>query len=923
MANRTYLLPQVIIQQDFKSLPASATQDLIAVIVGPQKSVRDTSDPDDFSNVAYGTFASSVAGSTASVTYTLKGVTSLDVVQRDSIYMELREVSAVYATLSAGAVFASSLNTLTIQAGGGYIAYPSLSISRNAAFKNRDVAVGDGVVILNGGVVVGTTTITGFDRSTVAATAAAGTADANNLLAANLAATTAATVSIVAAAGATHTATATATAYQSPIELGFVGDTYTVTCVTAGAAGAAKFNVTSLHGDNVSNVTSVTLGTAMAVGARGLTLTIAGTGNYVVGQIFSIVATRAFVSKVANVAASTPASSYAGAVNTVYEVKVVKGGVFADSPQVSVTTTNGVDYAAPQAITAATSEFYLGTLGLKGTFTSNTNTGLRLGDVFYIAVTASSLGAAMSARIADPLPSAIISSTQIVVNYCYNAASVKLPRVGYPDAGSVAWTISTDNKQVVLDDDIFVTNSGFTELNGSLMNMKVAKATVFIGYNALKLEKANQINTISDTSLIEAQIGKLVPENPIAYGVFKALQNSAGVRVYYVPVDEETVEGYSRAFEATTYDGSAYYVTPMTNDPSIIEVAKAHVLASSDDSKSRERIALVNEPFSTTNLKVDKKVDGQGWTGYVFVNPTVANQYDRAIIPNASLLTDGIRPGDYFRSNFSTDALGNETYQSVKIISVLDEENMILEAPAFSSPIGSATTPRRVQISRVLSKNEQAQEISAASSGLASRRVVNVWPNLLGDGDMLINGYFGAAAIAGLKSGVAPHQPLTNVTLTGFTTASNSTPYFTLDQLNTVAGGGTWIIDQERVGSDSAGMIYNRHQLTTDYTDDNMSEISITTNLDSISKILREDLKVFIGQYNNHPYFTQLLHTRLADRLTYLQGYAVTEKAGPQLIDYEIISVETDPLIRTRVNVNVNLTLPYPVNVINLKLTVV
>jgi hypothetical protein len=918
MANRTYLLPQVIIQQDFKSLPASATQDLIAVIVGPQKSVRTISDPDDLSNVAYGTFASSVTGSSAPVTYTLKGVTSLDVVQRASIYMELREVSAVYATLSGGNVFATTPNTLTIPSGFGYIAYPSLSISRRAEFKNRDVAVGDGVVILNGGVVVGTTTITGFERTTVAATAAAGTADANN----QIAATTAATVTASGTTVATHTPAASATAYQPPLELGFVGDTYTVTCVTGGVGGTAKFNVTSLRGDNVSNVTSVALASPMAVGTRGLTLTITGSGNYVVGQIFSIVATRQFTSKVPSVA--NAASAYTGAVNTVYEVKVVKGGVFADSPQVSVTTTNGVDYAAPQAITTATSEFYLGTLGLKAVFSASpANTGLRLGDVFYIAVTAASLGAALSARISDPLPSTITNTTQIVVHYCYNAASVKLPRVGYPDAGSVAWTISTDNKQVVLDDDIFITNSNFTELNGLLLNMKVAKATVFIGYDALKLEKANQINTISDASLIEAQIGKLVPENPIAYGVFKALENSAGVRVYYVPVDEETVAGYSRAFEATTYDGSAYYITPMTNDPSIIEAAKAHVLASSDDSKSRERIALVNEPFSTTKLKVDKKVDGQGWTGYVFVSPTVASQFDRAIIPDASLLTDGIRPGDYFRSNFSTDALGNETYQSVKIISVLDEENMILEAPAFSSAIGSSTTPRRVQISRVLSKNEQAQEISAASSGLASRRVVNVWPNLLGDGDMLINGYFGAAAIAGLKSGVAPHQPLTNVTLTGFTTASNSTPYFTLDQLNTVAGGGTWIIDQERVGSDSAGMIYNRHQLTTDYTDDNMSEISITTNLDSISKILREDLKVFIGQYNNHPYFTQLLHTRLADRLTYLQGYAVTEKAGPQLIDYEIISVETDPLIRTRVNVNVNLTLPYPVNVINLKLTVV
>ena len=65
------------------------------------------------------------------------------------------------------------------------------------------------------------------------------------------------------------------------------------------------------------------------------------------------------------------------------------------------------------------------------------------------------------------------------------------------------------------------------------------------------------------------------------------------------------------------------------------------------------------------------------------------------------------------------------------------------------------------------------------------------------------------------------------------------------------------------------------------------------------------------------------MRTRLVDRLTFLQSNAVTLKAGPQLLDYEVVQLETDPLIRTRVLATVNLTLPYPVNVIQLKLNVI
>ena len=922
--NRTYLLPQVLIQQDFASLPASATQELIAVIVGPQKLIRDINDPSDLELVSYGTFDTLL-----DKVYTLKGVDDLDVIEKDSVNLQLKDVFAKYATLAGTTQIklGSAQNLLALDSTQlGFVKHlndaGATAFARNAFFKNRDVKVGDGVIVTEGGILKSQSRIIELIRDVVAPTAGNITADASNVEVATGTAVFSSTV--IDNKSTTRTVLASAVvgavnSFDGDLALGYLEDTYTIEVVTAGNATNARFRVTSVKGDNVDNVaiTGTSPNQVLVVGTKGSKVIFSSfVTAFVLGEKYTVTAKKVFPSYLPT---AVGANLYSGLFNTVYEVQVVKGGLWADLPQVAVTTTNGIDYSSPQVV-ATDTDFFLGSLGVKAKFATGNPGGLRLGDKFYVVLNAASAGATKTAKIADPLPSSVTSSTVISVDFCYRAESVEIPRVGYPTAGSVAWSLNSDGTELTLDNDVYVVKPEFTETSGLPLQMIVKSANVFVGYSALQLAKANQINTISDTSLIESQIGKSVPENPVAYAVLKALQNSAGTKVYYVPVDEESVDGYNRAFDATTYDGSAYYIVPTSGDQQILQAVKSHVLAASADDRARERIAIISESFSSVIDLYNKKVDGQAWGGYVSVAPGSSPfVYNRVTIPGANLLTDGVRPGDTFRSDFTVNAFGQEVYQSFKIVSITDEENLVLESPAFATAVGSSSNPRRVQVVRALSKNEQALFIAGNSEAYGSRRVVNVWPDFLQDGDVYVDGYFGAAAIAGLKSGVAPHQPLTNVILNGFTKADRSTPYFTLSQLNTVANGGTWIIDQDRF----EGAIYNRHQLTTDYTDDNMAEVSITTNLDSIAKILREDLKAFIGQYNNHPYFQELMRTRLVDRLTFLQSNAVTLKAGPQLLDYEVVQLETDPLIRTRVLATVNLTLPYPVNVIQLKLNVI
>jgi hypothetical protein len=925
MANRTYLLPQVIVQQDFVALPASATQDLIAVIVGPLKTIVDTKDINDDHLTNYGSF-----NSVSDVTYSLKGIKDTDKLIEDSVYVELNDLLASYASMSStdgvsDISIGSSQNLIQISSSrDGFVAHSEISASRNALLKNRDAKVGDGVIVYKNGVEVLTTRIFDFIRDRVPATLGTISSDISNL-------DGAASFAFNAGLSSTNsldreTGPIAGDEYVGDLENGIGSDTYTISCVTGGNASAARFNITSVNGDNKSNVSIVS--GELSVGSRGLKVEFIGSDaaaafttaeKYVVDV--SIAHSRA---QVPEISSTTPVgASYSGAFNTVYEVKVISGGLFSNGVQVVVTTNNNVDSFGPQTITSSSKNFYLGSLGLTASFGSSyTNSGLAKGDTFYIPVNAATLGESRQIKLLDSIPASVTGP--ISIDLCYRTESLVVPRSGYPRPGDTAWELSSDLTELTIQSNILVSNSEFTELSNALSMLPVKKAKIKIGFEAIQVEKSNRIITISEASLLPVQLGKLDPRNQLCYGVWKALQNSGGTRIYAVGVDEDSVDGYNRAFDSTLSEVTAYYICPMTNDEQVIQAAKSHVLSASDELIARERIAIVNQAFSTISSLYDKTATGESWTGFVSILPGSSPAvYNQVTIPGATLLTSKVRAGDFFRSNFSIDSLGNETFQTFKIVDVRDEENLVLSSPAFSSSIGDINSLRRVQIVRNLTRREQAQAIAASSSRLGNRRVVNTWPDVLRDGADTVAGYYGSAAIAGLKSGVAPHQPVTNVILNGFTKADRSTPYFTLADLNIAAQGGTWIIDQEGDQNGVSGAIYNRHQLTTDYTDDNMAEVSITTNLDSISKIIREDLKQFIGQWNNHPFFQQLLKTRLVDRLTYLQGYAVTVKAGPQLLDFKITKLATDPLIRTRVNVEIDLTLPYPVNVIQVKLTVV
>lgn len=689
-------------------------------------------------------------------------------------------------------------------------------------------------------------------------------------------------------------------------------DVTTSTSTTAGAVSTARFSITSTNGDNISDFGVTAINSFFYIGSFGLTAKYANGGAYVLGDKYTITAVAAYNRVTPTI---TGGNAFLGSVDTTYTIKVVSGGLWFggnDTIRISASTNTGIDYVPstiiplPTVLDASVS-FTLGSLGLSMTFaTSAAPKGLVTGESYTVAITAATAGPINKIVLADN-PSATLTTGQTVnlLQLSIPKSYMEIPISGYPVYGSSVALVASANSYTIAA-SLYILDSSW-----GATPIPVIKAKAYVPYRALLVNGSLEFNTISDISEIDTVLGKTIPANPLAYGVYKALENSNGQVVNYISIATDDITGYTNSIETLSKHEECYFVVPLTSDNATQQLFKSHVDTMSDKAKGLERVLFISKTGNDTEVLYGKKTNGSYWLGTITASTTVD-------IPTATFQTSGVRAGDSVRTVFGVDGFGNPTYTTSTVASVVSQTQLILASP------GAVTnsTPDRIDIVRNLSRDEQASAIANQSDSFNDRRVYVIWPDLpIDDSGLAVPGHFLACSVAGLKSSVAPHQGITNYTLTGWSNMARSYKYFTPTQLNVIAGGGTMIVTQNATG----GAIYIRHQLSSDQVDANRAELSITTNLDSITKFLRGDLKKFIGKYNNTASFHQVAHAMITQKISYLMSNTQTVTAGPQVTSFDTNSliVETDPLIRTTVNASLSIGLPYPVNNFNLVLTVI
>lgn len=884
----TQVLPQVQVYQEFTLVPTAVIMPLRAFIFGPHYNVRSYTKAK--SSIGLGAY-----DATVDQAYSWPGRLAGEIVDQDFTQLFIDNAWIRYFNYAGATNVVSSVapNILRL-ASGGWQAITGYARNANVP---RDVAVGDAVVVTDPD--DSSSTLTATVRSVARAPVASSHAATSTVSAGNKGSTSAGSTPVSAPSGP-FTATITATGYK-PYKVGITGDRYTFKITTAGGTGVAKMAVTTDSGLDSEYDVTVTTGGAITVGDLGLQITFVGSGVFNVNDKWVFDVLCDFTATVGTDLVCS--GTYTGLTTTSYIVTVTEGGVVdTDTPKISVRTADGSDAGGPYD--AAAAAFTVGSLGLS--LAVGTGVFLSKGDTFSIAVTAASYGAVRDLVLDQSLPTALVLADVAVQISAVRNQDVLANRYNQPNVKNWTQTASA----ITVNSGI-LSYSTETDLNG----YPIVAGTLYASYRALAQTYASTVQTVSDVSSLSTLFSDLTPENPLAFGLKKALENANGTDVKFIAVATNDLAGYTTAVNKTLEREDVYSFVPLTADRAVLSMVAGHVAQQSTPEKGRWRIAWVTETNATT-----KRITGSDTTPFLATiahdTADVAGTYRLVSCATATFITDGVTAGDTFEYSFAVDAVGAATYATDVVDSVISETQLKI----LTGPAAPVVVAEKIEIWRNLTAAAQCDELALLNS-YGSRRVFNVIAGGQNDADGYSNveDMYLAAAFAGLRSGVLAHQGLTNVELAGFSTINWTMTTLTGTERDVLMNAGYWVVQQNTEG---AGEVYCRKQVSTDLTDLNTTEQSVTTNVDSVSYYLKQILAPYIGRTNNVDSVQALIRGDIEAAFQVFFNSA-TPTLGSQLLDGTVITdLRTHATLQDRLVVEIALVIPYPLNNIDVYLVI-
>ncbi len=942
----TYILPQVLVFQDLTIQPAVAANPLSAHIAGGHAYLVRQADEDERQFGALGYYDNATGHDELWPNRPAGGVVDYDYtklfVENALLEYLVDDVSSgTTVSVASGAPNRIVSDTFNYKSSGAY--------SRNADLYDRDVAIGD--VIRVRGVPTGTdadgsaktlwTYVKDLVAEEIAAVIGSATVDANNAGTQSAAAT----VSQTAGVENCVTASVDGSAYDG-LAAGQPSETYTVTVLDGSVSGdysTARLRVTSASGtDDVSDVTPAVSGDPTDVGTRGLTITFTDVdtaacslsadnegvsyNDLIAGQEWTVEVDQDFTATTA-----TSGGTFEGSNDVTYIVEVTKGGAFSDSPEISVTTTNGTDQSGPHVVSGLASAVTIGTDEVTISFAGSTE-GLNKGDKFYIDVTGISDGAVRTIVLGTNLDSTYAAGDEVGIKLYIRKPLLEVSKNRANMAPLTNW--SQSETEISIDAGMVAYDASWTD-SGVALPLEVYSSEalqygkMFVEYRAWLADLASKIDAMSDVADIDNISGPLTPDNPLKWGVFKALQNSNGTPVLYTAVeDPNDVDTWDEVFEVLLTRDDCYNLVPLTRNPDVQALYQAHVNSAAAPTEGLWRVAwfnlegvpeipVVSAGSTVPNHLIATTSDGSEALAVFEDDPeTSGSQYTIVRVPaaNSNFLTNGVRPGDIVRALYAGDGFGNFTYSEF-IVDEVQSENQIRVKTGPGAP---QSVPAKMEVWRNLSATEESVEIGKTAGAWNDRRIRAVWPDKIESTGTLQEGYHLAAALAGLSSGVLPHQGLTNVEVAGFSSTQRTNDKFNKVQLDNLAVAGVWIVAQALDGE-----IYSRHAVTTgDYEDINQREEMITRNVDSISYRFKDYFAPFIGVTNVTPTMEDIILGGMNKLIRTLQTERVTPNLGGQLIDADVERFFVSNVFKDRYVAYISLQVPYALNNLELHLVV-
>lgn len=531
------------------------------------------------------------------------------------------------------------------------------------------------------------------------------------------------------------------------------------------------------------------------------------------------------------------------------------------------------DYHETITLTAATAQA-VGNYGAQ--VMAAAVTGFAVGDSYVMRCSIASPGAKNIVYIDKMMDSDFASATLEVTVNTQNIVT------GLVEISAASWSANAANG--------INTNAVMTVRNGSDV-FQMVSGSLFVKYRERLVTDTMQLLDSRVTGASD-WVGEADPENPLGlmWGVANAI-NPGGFYVLAVPDNSD--ESYLKAIEYVGTFEEAFAPITYDQDEVIQSALIALVKKYSDPYIAQFKKAWLI-PLTQRESVVYDKAGGESLLGQI-ENGVLTLESPGDVVTGGVRLNDIVTVKNVY--NTSTGVYEDVQYTVTSIVS---------NTAVGVANAANTTRVAQVSFSRMLSNMAYAQAMAAEASKINSPWVNMVWSDTfsaLGFSDL--PGTVLCCALAALRSLLPPHAPLSDVTIPGITITN--TLQFGESEYETLNTGGVWA-----VRNDAAGSAVTVHQITT-LTDGTIAEEdSVVSNAVSIARELRAATKKYGANVNISDQLVDQIRADLIAVFTQIQGRVYAAIYGPQLEDYDIITLKRDPSNKQRLLCKLDGSMPLP-----------
>ena len=461
--------------------------------------------------------------------------------------------------------------------------------------------------------------------------------------------------------------------------------------------------------------------------------------------------------------------------------------------------------------------------------------------------------------------------------------------------------------------DFFIFKSGkFVALEDKILIAAGSPyaGNILVSYEAARADHVQDFITISSANDFSQFFDDqdVVPSNPVPYAVNIAMANGTpGLTIRALIVEDDTLLSHNVALSYLGLKDNVWSLVPLTQRPEILQAYAQHVTTASEPLEKKERVVFISHKLITKDTVGLKPMTGTAVYETSSAGFTTAGT-DTFKDNSINFTTSAVQVGDF------VNILSGPLMGAYPIDQIVNDNTLSL-----SLTISSAVTGIEYEIvSNFFDRSEIAENVQQRSMSYTNRRVVALWPHEVdvpsadGLGIEAVPSFYVGAAYAALAASLPPQTPFSRMPVAGFLGLRYSNDYFTDEELDGIAAGGTWIMVQNGEGAN----LECRHQLTTDTTTIERREWNITKDIDYVAKTWRQTLTPLTGRNLLTDNFLIVLQT-------YAQTLVDVAIKGGQLLNGSVLqSVVRNANASDTVDFKFILNPPRPANTFNLYLVV-